>query len=48
MVPVFNKGEKELSEHYRGMPLIATGYRIYAKLLKNELAEKLEKEQFTG
>ena len=38
------QGKKEEVSNYKGITLMDTGYKIYAEVLRNRLAEQLEKE----
>lgn len=41
VVPVYKKGDQEKTENYRGISLLCTRYKIYAKILRERLEEEI-------
>jgi len=37
IVPLYKRGEREKVENYRGISLLCSAYKIYAKILRNRL-----------
>lgn len=42
VVPIFKKGDRENLANYRGISLLNTGYKIFAKIITKKLEEKLD------
>lgn len=44
VVPLYKRGDKERAGNYRGISLLCTAYKIYAKILRKRLEEYMEKK----
>jgi len=45
MVPLYKRGDKNVSSNYRGISLLCTAYKILAEVIRRRLEEETERRR---